>query len=41
MIPAPGEFGSETWPASGDQWMTDSAPVWVTRNYDPESNVAY
>ncbi len=39
-VPAPGEPGSETWP-NGDQWRTGGAPVWVTGNYDPETNVAY
>src|SRR5262245_34396108 len=39
-IPAPGEPGSETWP-QGDQWKTGGAPVWVTGNYDPETNIAY
>lgn len=39
-IPAPGEPGSETWP-QGDQWKTGGAPVWVTGNYDPETNLAY
>jgi alcohol dehydrogenase (cytochrome c) len=38
-IPAPGEPGSETW--SGDQWKTGGAPIWVTGNYDPDTNVAY
>jgi len=40
-IPAPGEPGSETWPQGGDQWKTGGAPVWVTGNYDPETNLAY
>lgn len=40
-IPAPGEPGSETWPAGGDQWKTGGAPVWVTGNYDMETNTAY
>ena len=40
MVPAPGEPGSETWP-KGDQWKTGGAPVWVTGNYDPETNLAY
>ncbi len=40
-IPAPGEPGSETWPAGGDQWKTGGGPVWVTGNYDPETNIAY
>lgn len=39
-IPAPGEPGSETWP-DGDQWRTGGAPIWVTGNYDPETNLAY
>jgi alcohol dehydrogenase (cytochrome c) len=39
-VPAPGEPGSETWP-KGDQWKTGGAPVWVTGNYDPETNIAY
>jgi alcohol dehydrogenase (cytochrome c) len=39
-IPAPGEPGSETWP-KGDQWKHGGAPVWVTGNYDPDTNTAY
>src|SRR5580700_5376986 len=39
-IPAPGEPGSETWP-KGDQWKTGGGPIWVTGNYDPETNLAY
>jgi alcohol dehydrogenase (cytochrome c) len=39
-VPAPGEPGSETWPA-GDQWKTGGGPVWVTGNYDPETNLAF
>jgi len=39
-VPAPGEPGSETWP-KGDQWKTGGAPIWVTGNYDPETNIAY
>jgi alcohol dehydrogenase (cytochrome c) len=39
-IPEPGEPGSETWP-DGDQWRTGGAPVWVTGNYDPETNLAF
>ena len=38
-IPAPGEPGSETW--TGDQWKTGGASIWVTGNYDPETNIAY
>jgi alcohol dehydrogenase (cytochrome c) len=40
-IPAPGEPGSETWPAGGDHWKHGGAPVWVTGNYDPDTNTAY
>jgi alcohol dehydrogenase (cytochrome c) len=39
-IPAPGEPGSETWP-NGDQWKTGGGSVWVSGNYDPETNLAY
>ena len=39
-IPAPGEPGSETWP-NGDQWKTGGGPIWVTGNYDPDTNLAY
>jgi len=39
-IPAPGEPGSETWPA-GDQWKTGGGPIWVTGNYDPDTNLAF
>lgn len=39
-VPAPGERGSETWP-TGDQWKTGGAPIWVTANYDSETNLAY
>ena len=40
MVPAPGEPGSETWP-KGDQWKTGGGSVWVTGNYDPETNLAF
>ncbi|PYS51471.1 MAG: PQQ-dependent dehydrogenase, methanol/ethanol family [Acidobacteria bacterium] len=39
-VPAPGEPGSETWP-KGDQWKTGGGSVWVTGNYDPETNLAF
>jgi alcohol dehydrogenase (cytochrome c) len=39
-VPAPGEPGSETWP-TGDQWKTGGAPVWVTGNYDADTNLSY
>jgi len=40
MVPAPGEPGSETWP-KGDQWKTGGASVWVTGNYDSETDLAF
>jgi alcohol dehydrogenase (cytochrome c) len=39
-IPAPGEPGSETWP-KGDQWKNGGGSIWVTGNYDPDTNIAY
>ena len=39
-VPAPGEPGSDTWP-KGDQWKTGGAPIWVTGNYDPETNLSF
>lgn len=39
-IPAPGERGSETWPR-GDQWKNGGGSIWVTGNYDPETNLAF
>jgi alcohol dehydrogenase (cytochrome c) len=39
-VPAPGEPGSETWP-NGDQWKTGGGSIWVTGNYDPDTNLAY
>jgi alcohol dehydrogenase (cytochrome c) len=40
-IPAPGEFGSETWPADNDSWMYGGAPVWQTPAVDPELGLVY
>jgi len=39
-VPAPGEPGSDTWP-KGEHWKTGGAPVWVTGNYDPDTNLAF
>ena len=39
-VPAPGESGSETWPV-GDQWKTGGGSIWVTGNFDPDSNLAF
>jgi alcohol dehydrogenase (cytochrome c) len=39
-VPAPGEPGSDTWPA-GDHWKTGGGSVWITGNYDPATNLAF
>jgi len=39
-VPAPGEPGSETWP-KGEQWKTGGASIWVTGNYDPDTNLTF
>src|SRR5438132_4312489 len=39
-VPAPGERGSETWP-KGDQWKSGGGSIWVTANYDPQTNLAF
>ncbi len=39
-VPAPGEPGSETWP-KGDQWKNGGGPIWVTPNYDPDTNTLF
>jgi alcohol dehydrogenase (cytochrome c) len=39
-IPAPGEKGSETWPA-GDAWQRGGGSTWVTGSYDPELGLVY
>ena len=38
-IPAPGEFGNDTWP--GESWRTGGAPVWITGHYDPALGLTY
>ena len=38
-IPAPGEFGNDTW--EGDSWKHGSAGTWLTGTYDPELNTLY
>jgi alcohol dehydrogenase (cytochrome c) len=39
-VPAPGQPGNETWP-KGDQWKNGGGSIWVTANYDPQTNLAY
>ena len=38
-VPAPGEFGSDTWP--GETWRTGGAPVWLPGHYDPALKLTY
>jgi quinohemoprotein ethanol dehydrogenase len=40
-IPAPGEFGSETWPKNSEVWKYGGAPVWQTPAVDPELGLVY
>jgi len=39
-IPAPGQFGSNTWPAN-NEWQTGGAPVWNTPTVDPKLGLLY
>ena len=39
-IPAPGEKGSETWPA-GDAYLLGGGTAWMPGTYDPELNTIY
>jgi len=38
-IPAPGEFGHDTW--AGDSWKRGGSPAWLTGSYDPDLDVLY
>lgn len=38
-IPAPGEFGSSSWP--GDSYLHGGATTWMSGTYDPELNTLY
>ena len=40
-IPAPSEFGSDTWPDDNDVWQWGGAPVWHTPALDPELGMLY
>jgi alcohol dehydrogenase (cytochrome c) len=40
-VPAPGEPGSETWPASPVQLARGGAATWVTGSYDVETNTLF
>jgi alcohol dehydrogenase (cytochrome c) len=38
-IPAPGEFGSSSWP--GDAWKLGGGTTWMPGTFDPESNTIF
>ena len=40
-VPAPGEFGSDTWPADSAAWETGGGTVWHTPAVDPELGMIY
>jgi alcohol dehydrogenase (cytochrome c) len=40
-VPAPGEFGSNTWPVGSDMWKYGGASVWQTPAVDPELGLLY
>lgn len=39
-VPAPGEKGSETWPA-GDAYTHGGGSTWITGSYDPDLDLVY
>jgi quinohemoprotein ethanol dehydrogenase len=40
-IPAPGEFGSDTWPSTNDFWKYGGGGIWQTPAVDPELGLIY
>ena len=38
-VPAPGEFGHETW--KGESWQHGGSPTWLTGSYDPDLDTLY
>ncbi|HEX8695694.1 MAG TPA: PQQ-dependent dehydrogenase, methanol/ethanol family [Longimicrobium sp.] len=40
-VPAPGEPGSETWPAGSDAWTRGGGTSWTTGTYDAELDLVY
>ena len=40
-IPAPGEPGSETWPAGTEAWKHGGGPTWRSGSYDPKLDLVY
>jgi quinohemoprotein ethanol dehydrogenase len=40
-IPAPGEFGNDTWPAGTDMWQFGGGSMWQTPAVDPDLGLLY
>jgi len=40
-IPAPGEPGSDTWPANSDAYQHGGGSTWITGSYDPALDLVY
>jgi quinohemoprotein ethanol dehydrogenase len=40
-VPAPGEFGHDTWPKDNNAWEVGGAPVWQTPAVDPDLDLVY
>ena len=40
-IPAPGEFGSDTWPSNNDFWKFGGGAIWQTPAVDPDLGMIY
>lgn len=40
-VPAPGEFGHETWPQNSDAWTRGGAAIWQTPALDPDLGLLY
>jgi alcohol dehydrogenase (cytochrome c) len=40
-VPAPGEPGSETWPAGTDAWARGGGTAWTTGTYDPDLDLVF
>jgi alcohol dehydrogenase (cytochrome c) len=40
-VPAPGEFGHDTWPQDSNAWQFGGAPVWQTPAVDPDLGLIY
>src|SRR3954465_4133592 len=40
-VPAPGEFGSETWPKNNDYYKYGGASIWQTPAVDPDLGLVY